>query len=41
VHRLPVKIEPALAAGLAGVPAGILSTLQGFSLPAWARITRV
>jgi NADH-quinone oxidoreductase subunit G len=39
-QRLPVKIAPELARGLAGVPAGV-PPFAGLDLPAWSRISRL
>ncbi|MGH9444582.1 MAG: NADH-quinone oxidoreductase subunit NuoG, partial [Terriglobia bacterium] len=39
VQRLPVKTRAGMAAGVAGMPAG-LPGIEICSLPAWARITR-
>ncbi len=39
-HRLPLRVLPALAEGVAGLPAG-LTTARGAALPTWTRITRV
>jgi len=36
--RLPVRVRPLLAAGIAAVPAGV-GSLVGLDLPAWAAIT--
>jgi NADH-quinone oxidoreductase subunit G len=38
-YRLPVRVEPDLPRGTAGIPAG-LTALEGVTLPAWSRITR-
>lgn len=36
---LPVRLHPALPAGVAGLPAGLTET-RGIPLPAWARVAR-
>jgi NADH-quinone oxidoreductase subunit G len=40
VERLPVRVRPALAAGLAALPVG-LPGMPVVALPAWGRLTRV
>jgi NADH-quinone oxidoreductase subunit G len=39
IHRLLVKLQPALPSGVAGLPAG-MRELPGISLPAWGKLSR-
>jgi NADH-quinone oxidoreductase subunit G len=39
IHRLPVKLQPALPSGIAGLPAG-LRKLPETALPAWGSLAR-
>ncbi|MEX2301005.1 MAG: NADH-quinone oxidoreductase subunit NuoG [Bryobacterales bacterium] len=39
-QRLPVKLAPDMARGLAGIPAGLPQT-KSLQLPAWSRITKL
>jgi NADH-quinone oxidoreductase subunit G len=39
-QRLPVRVEPGLPPGIAGLPVG-LPAFRGMSLPAWCTLTRV